>query len=350
MTGPLLPVLRAHAKSHPEMRVQDAVKLVYQNEFGGGHLITDERASLERLQAEMAATPLRSGAALTEPVGGGRVRLNLAAAGCREISPGLLNRIFVLSSAGSAGRHERFVKKLRTLRRCAEEGVFAFTSHELDVYLRSYEAAGFPPVHHSDAYRAACSPAYRVIDERFVRLLPVIAAAARLPAGSVLAIDGCAASGKTTAAQLLGELFCCPVIHMDDFFLPAALRTPQRLGEPGGNIHYERFASEVLPGLRMGQALSYRVFDCSRGCCSSSREILPAALHIVEGAYSLHPRFGDYCALRVFCHIAPEKQKKRILARSGPELLKAFTGRWIPMENRYFEHYGIRESCDFVLC
>ena len=37
---------------------------------------------------------------------------------------------------------------------------------------------------------------------------------------------------------------------MDDFFLPPALRTPERRSEPGGNVHYERFLTEVLPNLR----------------------------------------------------------------------------------------------------
>ena len=32
---------------------------------------------------------------------------------------------------------------------------------------------------------------------------------------------------------------------MDDFFLPMELRTAERLEEPGGNVHYERFSAEV---------------------------------------------------------------------------------------------------------
>ena len=39
-------ILLAHAKRYPLMQPQDAVKLIYQNEFGGGHLIRDEEACL----------------------------------------------------------------------------------------------------------------------------------------------------------------------------------------------------------------------------------------------------------------------------------------------------------------
>ena len=42
----LIKILRAHAEKYPLMRPQDAVKLVYQNEFGGGHLIVDYDWSL----------------------------------------------------------------------------------------------------------------------------------------------------------------------------------------------------------------------------------------------------------------------------------------------------------------
>ena len=45
-------ILLAHAKRYPQMRPTDAVKLIYQNEFGGGHLIRDEEAVLNYLRQE----------------------------------------------------------------------------------------------------------------------------------------------------------------------------------------------------------------------------------------------------------------------------------------------------------
>ena len=39
-------ILITHANRYPLMQPQDAVKLIYQNEFGGGHLIRDEEACL----------------------------------------------------------------------------------------------------------------------------------------------------------------------------------------------------------------------------------------------------------------------------------------------------------------
>ena len=170
---------------------------------------------------------------------------------------------------------------------------------------------------------------------------------------AVVAIDGNAASGKTTLAAQIAEYFApqCSVnvFHMDDFFLPPALRTPERLSEPGGNVHYERFRSEVLAGVAANAPFSYGVFDCSVMAITHSVAAEPAALSIIEGAYSMHPYFGAPYDLRIFLSATAETQRARILRRNGAEMLTRFETIWIPMENRYFEAFRIREQCDFVL-
>ena len=45
---------------------------------------------------------------------------------------------------------------------------------------------------------------------------------------------------------------------MDDFYLQPHQRTTKRLREPGGNVDYERFETEVLQPLLTGEAFSYR--------------------------------------------------------------------------------------------
>ena len=41
-----------HIKRYPEMEIQDVVKIVFQSEFGGGHMIKDPSDSLNRLYRE----------------------------------------------------------------------------------------------------------------------------------------------------------------------------------------------------------------------------------------------------------------------------------------------------------
>lgn len=165
------------------------------------------------------------------------------------------------------------------------------------------------------------------------------------PAGcGVIAMDGRAAAGKTTLAEELAVTLGGAVVHMDDFFLPGELRTPERLAAPGGNVHAERFAEEVLPYLRRRAAFRYRRFDCHRMDYNGWTEIPPVPVIIVEGAYSQYPQFGHYADLTVFCDIAPEEQKRRITARNGEEHWMVFREQWIPLEEKYLAEYHIKEN------
>ena len=58
---------------------------------------------------------------------------------------------------------EREQAKLDTLKAVCTEGRFGFGTAELDEYLCKYEKACFPPVSHSEAYRQAYKPSYRII-------------------------------------------------------------------------------------------------------------------------------------------------------------------------------------------
>ena len=183
-------------------------------------------------------------------------------------------------------------------------------------------------------------------------LLPIIERAEnilRQTGRCILVIDGMAAAGKTTAAEYLSARWHAPVVHMDDFFLPPELRTAKRLSEPGGNVHYERFLSEVLPALTSGAAFSHRVFDCSIMDFSGMTDIPAAPIVLVEGAYSMHPVFEKYWDLSVFFTVDAIEQKRRITARGGEAAWPPFRDRWIPMENAYHAAFDIQGRADMVI-
>lgn len=164
----------------------------------------------------------------------------------------------------------------------------------------------------------------------------------------VIAIEGSCASGKTTLANKIAEEFDCNIIHMDDFFLSFEMRTPERFSEIGGNIDYERFLTEVAQNIRSNSPFTYGKFDCSKGEISQKITIEPKKITIVEGVYSMHPKFGDIYNLCLFLDITEETKIDRLRKRS-PEKLERFINDWIPKENQYFETYKIKEKCDFVI-
>lgn len=162
-----------------------------------------------------------------------------------------------------------------------------------------------------------------------------------------VAIDGRCASGKSTLGARLRERYGATLFHMDDYFLPFARKTPQRLAEPGGNVDYERFRAEVLePG--RGVPIRWRAFDCAEQTLRPFETAAPARLTVVEGSYCLHPTLRDGYDLKVFLSIDPDRQSRRILKRNGPEKHVRFLNEWIPLEEAYFKTLRIREICDLA--
>ena len=158
-------ILREHAKRYPLMQPCDAVKLIYQNEFGGGHLIRDEQACLNYLRREYADLEKDPTVPLYEDIGNGIVRVNLVAVKPEDLEQ--LGQDFIASAAKHKGTMDLFLNKLEVLRKLANEGVFNFDTNVLNAYLSEYEAAGYPAVSHSPEYRQAYKPAYRIIRKAF---------------------------------------------------------------------------------------------------------------------------------------------------------------------------------------
>ena len=158
-------ILIAHAKRYPLMQPTDAVKLIYQNEFGGGHLIRDEQACLNYLRREYADLEKDPTVPLYEDIGNGIIRVNLAAVKPEDLEQ--LGRAFIDSAAKHKGMLESFLNKLKALETLTAEGVFPFDTNALSAYLYEYKAAGYPAVSHSPEYRQAYNPAYRIIRKAF---------------------------------------------------------------------------------------------------------------------------------------------------------------------------------------
>lgn len=165
----------------------------------------------------------------------------------------------------------------------------------------------------------------------------------------IVAIDGRCGSGKSILAHLIAEKFDCNIFHMDDFFLPLEMKTPERLAEPGGNVHSERFLEEVLKPLKEENSIQYQPYDCQIWDFTKAYEIERKQINIVEGSYSLHPTLEEFYDLKVFLTVDPEVQKERILKRNGEEKLQMFINRWIPMEEHYFSELKVEEQCDIVI-
>lgn len=160
-------ILKEHAARYPLMMPEDAVKLIYQSEFGGGHLIEDADSCRKFLYDEYASTVHNADVPHSELIGGGFVRVNLAA-----LDPGELDWLFdrfVESANSHKGDESSFLTSLDWMCARFDEIGFSFTKAELTAYIDGYIKTGIRPVSHSERYRAAYRPSYRVVKEEYLR-------------------------------------------------------------------------------------------------------------------------------------------------------------------------------------
>ncbi len=341
-------IMKHHAKAYPLMEPTDAVKLIYQNEFGGGHLIRDTASVREYLRREYAGTVHNPSLPRYESIGNGLVRVNLGALDEEELDD--LAEAFISSANSHRGSLPRFLEKLEVLRALTAAGVFGFDVNKLNAYLEDYAKTGYPMVSHSETYRNAYRPAYRVVSTPsvFEQATAAINALLGQKTTVTVAIDGRCGSGKTTLAAQLQAHYGCTVIPMDHFFLRPEQRTPERLATPGENVDYERFLEEVLLPLGRGESFSYRPFDCSRMELAAAVAVNPAGLTIIEGSYSCHPALWEHYDLHIFLTVDPAEQMRRLILRNG-DYAQVFQQKWIPLEERYFSAFDLESKCDLRL-
>ena len=166
-----------------------------------------------------------------------------------------------------------------------------------------------------------------------------------------VAIEGRAASGKTTLAASLSEALTGHgishiVAHTDDYLLPFDQRTPERMDKVGGHFDWARMKEEVLTPHLQKAPLTYRRFSCRTASFEEGVTYPSASVLIVEGAYSMHPELFTGYDVTVFCEVDRAKQKERVTARDG-ERASAFFTEWIPREERYFAALRPDLSVDF---
>jgi thymidylate kinase len=338
--------LAAHSSAYPLLQPQDVFKFLYQSSFGCEHLAPAPEAAIEGIRRELAAAAERT-APHEEALAGSFFRWHLKGAG-EGLFPETLGRLFCLSATSVPDGEARLAVGIEAATALTERGVLPFTKEAFAEALLEWQRAGCGALHHSEAFRAAYHPAYRVISTRYAPFLPLLAkidAALAVKERVILAVEGGSAAGKSTLGALLSDLYGCTLLHMDDFFLQPAQRTAERLCEVGGNVDRERFFEEVLKPLSEGRSVQYRRFDCSTCSLQPAVEVTPAQLVVVEGAYSMHPLLAPYYDLSAFLSVPPALQRQRILRRNTPALAARFFAEWIPMEMRYFEKTAAAERC-----
>ena len=158
-------LLSAHLARYPAMQLDDIYKLLHQAALGPGHALDNPAAARKRLDQEWVAlgeAPAEPLQDIISPDGRlGRVHLRsyLAAGG----NPDALHRAFVETANSYPASPDKLAKFCGCLGDLAAAGGIPYAREEVFAYFEKIARDGYPPVHHSEAFRSAYRPAYRVV-------------------------------------------------------------------------------------------------------------------------------------------------------------------------------------------
>lgn len=335
----ILNCLGEHRVRCPVMQQQDVVKFIFQAMLGVGHLLSDRNTVTDYIIREERPLSPDPDEPLQEPLSQAWCRLNLRRAMAERLSPQVIAGLMMVSASAPAFSRQDVYEFCVSL---AQSGEIQLA--DLRIPERITDQAWLPS--HSPEYREAYHPAYRVISADWAPYLEAVCRISRELRDKqriLITIDGPCASGKTTLARRLAEVFQAALVHTDDYVIPHAQKTGERLAIPGGNCDADRIVREILVPWRNGGPVRYRRYDCKADLLLPE-ETLPEKdvdVLILEGSYSNLPGIREKADVRIFLDVSRELQERRLRKRESPESLKRFHDRWIPLEEAYFAAYDL---------
>jgi len=158
-------LIRYHLNRHKNMDVQDVYKLLFQGVFGAEHLLHDIDKARNYLYQEFSAVNTLSLETLSEPVSidGETVRLNFRPAKRFGYTWQTIWDVFVASSKNTGDHKQAFEKLWRDTVEVCRQSEWPFDADLMEELGNEMAAKDYPPLHHSQAYRKANKPAYRVV-------------------------------------------------------------------------------------------------------------------------------------------------------------------------------------------
>jgi uridine kinase len=193
-------------------------------------------------------------------------------------------------------------------------------------------------------------------DAALTELVDAIRTIATAQPGAVfVAIDGRSGAGKSTLAALARDaLVDCVVIEGDEFYAGGsdAYWDASSPADKVAHVIDWRRQRRALQALAAGDVARWHGYDWDAfdgRLATVATTCAPAAVVILEGAYSARPELADLLHLRVLLDTPDAVRDARLRAREGDDYFDAWTTRWAEAEVHYFGRVMPRTAFDLVL-
>jgi hypothetical protein len=156
-------LVAVHKRTRPEMRARDAYKLLFQGVYGVGHLMGPGAWDYLQREAKSLDVKDQPGEALMESVSvdGSVVRVNLRPYIAKNHH--LIQLMEAMRNSEIKGKPSDFLERWDTFAELVWSGQLDFDQAEVDTVNKSLNRDKPQPMHHTQQYRDAYHPAYRVV-------------------------------------------------------------------------------------------------------------------------------------------------------------------------------------------
>lgn len=163
-------LLGRHFERYPAMQLDDVYKLLHQAALGPAHAVAaaDAAGRIEAEARDLGDGPDEPLADVISP-DGRLARIHLRPYVKAGHSLARLAEAFAATAASYPPAPDKLAKFCGCLGDLADAGGLAFSRAAVEPYMQGRREAGWPAVRHSEPFRSAYRPAYRVVD---LTLLP----------------------------------------------------------------------------------------------------------------------------------------------------------------------------------
>lgn len=163
----LLRLVQWHLARRRDVQIQDVYKLLYQGVYGAEHILLNMDRARIFLEEEWGRTVPNAAEVLTEPVSlqGDIIRVNISRCRAEGLSCGDLWLVFQRSNK-QVGNVDDLQNIWHEFGEFCTMALLPFNHEAVVNFGRQVRQDGFPARHHSEAYRQANHPAYRVVSKR----------------------------------------------------------------------------------------------------------------------------------------------------------------------------------------
>lgn len=170
-----------------------------------------------------------------------------------------------------------------------------------------------------------------------------------------IAIDGCAAAGKSTLAKgIQTSIGSVSIVRADHFYRPLYEYPVEALSPAEAYELYflwERMRDTALLPLRRGETARYQRYDWTTDALGGWVLVEPSPIVVVEGVYLSRPELRELLDAIIFVDAPRDVRVRRMFARGRLENdpNNDWLKPWMATEDWYLEHFRPQEYADLIL-